>query len=104
MAERAFVQELRVLARTSQPPRDGGLTVPEDPLGGGWVEPFGQRSEHHRDMTGRSFQSVQGRVTSSAERGAARLTAKGLDVFGLSMLAIPNQRVELIVGVAKVEA
>src|SRR5215472_16975791 len=102
MAERAFVQELRVLASTSQPGCDGGLTVTEDPLCGGRVEPFGQRSEHHRDMTGRSFQSVQGRVTSSAERGAARLTAKGLDRIGSPMLAIPDKRMVVSVSAAKV--
>ncbi len=98
------MQELRVLASTSQPPRDGGLTVTEDPLGGGWVEPFGQRSEHHRDMTGRSFQAVQGRVTSSAERGAARLTPERLDVLGLAMFAIAHQCVLSSVSVAKVGA
>jgi hypothetical protein len=42
VAEGAFVQELRVRARTRQPPRDGRLTGTEDPLGGGSVQPFSQ--------------------------------------------------------------
>ncbi len=91
MAEGAFVQELRVLASACQPGGDGGLTVTEDPEGFGWVEPFGQRSEHHRDRTGRRFQSVQGRVASSAERGAAGLTPERLDALGLTMFAIARK-------------
>jgi hypothetical protein len=104
MAEGAFVQELRVRARTSQPSGDGGLTVTEDPPGFGWVEPFGQRSEHHRDMTGRSVHSVQGRVTSSAERGAASLTPERLDALGLAMFAVAHQSVLSSVSGAKVGA
>jgi hypothetical protein len=36
------------------------------------------------------------------EGGAASLTAKGLDALGLAMHAIPNQRVDLIIGDAEV--
>ncbi len=79
MAEGAFVQDLRVLASTSQPGGDGGLSVAEDPLGGGKVQPFGQRRQHHCDPVRGGFQTVQGSVASSTERGAAGLTAKGLD-------------------------
>ena len=38
------------------------------------------------------------------EGGAAGLTPKGLDAFGLAMLAIPNQRVDSGVSIAKVRA
>ena len=47
---------------------------------------------------------VQGSVASSAERGAASLTPERLDVLGLAMFAIANQRVLSSVSVAKVGA
>ena len=47
---------------------------------------------------------VQGSVASGGEGGAAGLTAKGLDPLGLAMLAIPNQRVDSGVSIAKVRA
>ena len=80
------------------------MSVAEDPLGGGRVQPFGQRREHHGDLLRGRFQSVQGRVASRTEGGAAGLAAKGLDVLGLAMLAIPNQRVDLSIGDAEVGA
>jgi hypothetical protein len=96
------MQHLSVLACASEPPRDGGLTVTEDPLGCGWVEPFGQRSEHHSDVMRRGFQTIQGRIAPGSERGAAGLTAKGLDRLGSPMFAIANQCMEVSVSVAKV--
>jgi hypothetical protein len=39
---------------------------------------------------GRGFQTIHGRVASGSEGHAASLAAKGLDPFGLAMLAIPN--------------
>jgi hypothetical protein len=42
MEEEAFVQDLRVLTSTSQPSGDRGLTVTEDPLGGGRIQPLGK--------------------------------------------------------------
>ena len=94
IAEEALVQGLSVLACTSKPGGDGGLTVAEDPFGSRRVQPFGQRREHHGDLVGRGFQTVQGSVASGTERGAASLTAKGLDPLGTAMLAISNQRVD----------
>jgi len=47
---------------------------------------------------------VQGSVASSAERGAALLTAKGLDALGLAMLAIAHQRMKVRIGVLEVPA
>ena len=58
MAEGAPVQGLRMLPCTSEPGRDGRLSVAKDPLGCGWVEPFGQRREHHGDLLGRGFQTI----------------------------------------------
>ena len=69
-------------ASASQPGGDGGLSKAEDSLSRGRVQPFGQRRQHHGDLLRGGFQSVQGRVASSAERGAAGLTAKGLDPLG----------------------
>ena len=53
---------------------------------------------------GRGFQTVQGGVTSSTERGAARLTPERLDWFGLAMLAIPDERMDLSISIAEVQA
>ena len=104
VAESPFVQELRVRARTRQPPRDGGLSRAEDPCGRGWVQPFGQRREHHSDLVGGGFQAIQGGVESSTERGAARLTPERLNPLGLAMLAISDEGMEGSVGVAKIAA
>ncbi len=91
MAEGALVERLSVLARANQPGGDGGLTVDEDPLLGGSVQPFGQRRQYPCDLLRRGFQPVQWGVASGIERGAAGLAAKGLDRFSVTMLAIPNQ-------------
>ena len=47
---------------------------------------------------------LQRSIVSSAERGAAGLAAKGLDLLGTAMLAIPNQRVDVSIGDAEVRA
>jgi hypothetical protein len=97
MTEEALVQGLCVLACTSEPRRDGGLSKAKDPFGGGGIQSFGQRSEHYCDLMRRGFQAIQGCVASSTERGVAGLTAKGLDALGLAMFAIPNQGVDVSV-------
>ena len=104
LEEEALVQGVRVPTCTSEPPRNSGLSKAEDPLGGGRIEPFGQSREHHGDLLRGRFQAIQGGVASSAQRGAARLTAKGLDLLGTAMLAIADQRVDLGIGDAKVPA
>src|ERR1700680_2925518 len=48
--EEPLVQDLCVLTSTSQPGGDGGLTVAEDAFGGGRIQSFGQRREHHCDL------------------------------------------------------
>ena len=50
MAEEALVQGLCMPACTSEPCGDGDLTVAEDPLCSGSVQPKGSRREHHRDV------------------------------------------------------
>ncbi len=52
----------------------------------------------------RSFQTIQGRVTSCTEGGEARLTAERLDLLRTTVLAVADQRVELSMGVAEVLA
>jgi hypothetical protein len=104
MGEEAHVQGVCVLACTSQPGGDGGLSKAEDPFGGGSVQPFGQRREHHGDLVRGSFQAVQRRVAPGSERGAASLATKRLDLFSAAMFAIPNERMEGSVGVAEVHA
>src|SRR5260370_7309321 len=91
MAKEAFVQGLCMFPSTSQPGGDGRLSVVKDPFGSGRVQPFGQRREHDCDLLGGGFQTIQGSVTSSTERGAAALTAKRLDPLSLPMLPIPNR-------------
>jgi hypothetical protein len=104
MAEEAFMQGVCVLANASEPGSDGGVSKAEDPRGRRRVEPFRQRREDHGDLLGRRFQSVQGGVVPGSERGAARLTPKGLDRFALAMFAIADQRLPVRVSVAEVRA
>ena len=104
MAEEALVQGLCMLASTGQPGRDGGLSKAEDPLGSRRVQPFGQRREHHGDLVRGGFQTVQGRVAPSTERGTAGLAAKRLDPLGTAMLAISDQRVNVSIGDPEVRA
>jgi hypothetical protein len=74
MAEEALVQGVRVLAGSGQPGGNGRLPVAENSLGSGRIQPFGQRREDHGDLLRRGFQSIQGSIASSTERGAAGLT------------------------------
>src|SRR5260370_34458023 len=90
--------------RTSQAGGDGRLSVVKDPFGSGRVQPFGQRREHDCDLLGGGFQTIQGSVTSSTERGAAGLTAKRLDALSMAMLAISNESMGSSVSDAKVRA
>ena len=92
------MQGLRVLASASQPGGDGGLPIAEDPLSGRRVQPFGECRQHHCDLTGGSFQTAQGGVAPSSERGAAGLAAKGLDAFSMAMCAIPNECMNVSIG------
>src|SRR5713226_10347979 len=68
VAEKVLVEALSVLPSAGQPGDDRGLTVAEDPFGSGRIQSFGQRSQHHGDVMGRGFQTVQGSVASSTER------------------------------------
>ena len=95
MAEGALVQGLCVLASSGQPGGDGGLSVAEDPFSGRRVQPFGECRQHYGDLVRGSFQTVQGGVAPSTERGAASLAAKGLDLLGTAMLAIPDKGVDV---------
>ena len=103
-AEAALVEGLSVFPSAGQPGGDGGLSVAEDPLGGGSIQSFGQRREHHGDLLGRSFQAIQGGVAPGSERGMAGLAAKCLDPLSRAMLAIADQSVDLSIGDAEVGA
>ena len=102
MAEEALVQGLRVLPSSGQPGGDGTLSKAKDSLGGRRIQAFSQGSQHHGDLPGGGFQTVQGSVAPGSEGGAAGLATKGLDPFGLPMLAISNKGVELSIGDPKV--
>ena len=104
VAEGALVQGLRVLASTGQPGADGGLPVAEDPFGGGSIQPFGECREHYGDLLRGSFQPVEGSIAPGSEGGVAGETSECLDVLGLAVLAIPDEGVELSVGVSEVPA
>ena len=104
MAEEALVQGMRVLACTSEPGRDGGLSKAEDTLSSRRIQPFGERSQHHCDLMGRGFQTVQGGVASGTECAVARLATKGLDRLSTPMLAVPDKRMDGSVSDAKVRA
>src|SRR5215469_13439739 len=59
--------------------------------------------EHHGNLLGGSFQMVQRRIASSAERGVARLTAERLDPLSMPMLAIPDERMDVSVSDPEVQ-
>ena len=44
------------------------------------------------------FQTIEGSVAPGSERGAARLTTKGLDALETAMLAISDQSVDVSIG------
>ena len=94
-AKEAIVQRLSVQTCASEPGSDGGLSKAKDTLSSRRIQPFGERSQHHCDLMGRGFQTVQGGVASSTERGAAGLAAKGLDPLSMAMLAITDQSVNV---------
>jgi hypothetical protein len=98
VAEAVLVQGLCMSPCASQPRGDGGLSValrharqPKDPA----LRPA--RDPHHCDLVRRGFQTVQGRVASSTERGATGRASKGLDLLGMPMLAISHQSVDVSV-------
>jgi hypothetical protein len=104
MTEKVLVEALSVVPSAGQPRGDGGLAVAEDPFGRGSIQSFGQGREHHGDLVRGSFQTVQGGVAPSTERGTAGRASKGLDVLGTAMRAIPDQRVEVSIGDSEVRA
>jgi hypothetical protein len=102
VAEKVLVEALSVLPSAGRPGGDGGLTVSEDPFSGGWVQPFGACCQHDCDLVRGGFQTIEGSVTPGSERGVASLTAKGLDAFGLAMLTVSNQSMNVSVCDSKV--
>ena len=96
MAEEALVQGLRVLASTGQPGSDGRLSKAEDTLGSRRIQPFGQRRQDHCDLVRGSFQTVQGGAAPGSERAAASRASKGLDLLSTTVLAIPDERADLL--------
>ena len=104
VTEIVLMQTLSVLTSTGQPGDDRGMAVAEDPLSGRRVQPFNESRQHHCDLVRRSFQTVQRGVVPSTERGVASLTAKGLDPFSKTMLAISNQGMNVSVCDAEVRA
>jgi hypothetical protein len=104
VAEGVLMEELSVLACPSEPPRDGGLTGAEDAFGGGSVQPFSQRGEHHGDLVRGGFQTVQGSGAPGSEGGAAGRASERLDALGLAMLAIPDEGVDVSIGIPEGQA
>jgi hypothetical protein len=103
-AKETLVQGLSMLASTRQPGGDRRLPLAEDPLSGGRIQSFGQRSQHYGDLVGGGFQTIQGSVASSTECVVTGRTSKGLDALGMPMLAISNEGVNMSIGVPVVGA
>jgi hypothetical protein len=100
----ALVQCVCVLPSSGQPGGDGGLSKAEHTLSSGWVQPFGKGREHHCDLLGGGFQSVERGMAPGSEGGAACLAAKRLYLLSMAMLAIPNQRVNVSIADSEVRA
>jgi hypothetical protein len=104
VAEAVLVQVLSVPACARKPRGDSSLTRAEDAFSRGSVQPTGSCREHHGDLLGGSFQTVQRSVASSTERGAAGLTAKRLDRLSRAMLAISDEGMDVRIGDSEVRA
>jgi hypothetical protein len=105
VAEGVLMEEFRVLACSREPPRNRGVSKAEHPPCSRKIQSFGQSREHHRDRAREGvFSRYKGVSRRARERGAARLTAKGLDALGMAMFAIAHQRVTMRVRVAEVRA
>ena len=98
------MQDLRVLASTSQPSGDGSLSVAENPFDSRWVQPFSQRRQDHADVGRGRFQTIQRGMAARPESGVARLAAKGLDLLGAAMLAVPDKCMDVSIGDPAVRA
>src|SRR5215467_14390510 len=96
-AEAALMEGLSMLAGASEPDGNGRLSVPKDPFGGRSIQPFSKGREHYGDLVGRGFQAVQWGVAPSGEGGVTGLTAKRLDSFGTSILAVSHQSMDGVV-------
>jgi hypothetical protein len=103
MAEGPLVQDLCMFPSASQPGGDRGLSVAEDTLSGGRVQPFGQHRQYHCDLVRGGSQTVQRSVASSAECGVTGLTTKRLDVLSMTVLPIPDERMDVSVCDSKVQ-
>src|SRR5258708_36263424 len=55
VAEAALMEEPSVLSRASKPGDDGGVTGAEDPLCGGWIQPFGKPQRGPWRPSGKEF-------------------------------------------------
>ena len=95
---------MRARAARDRKARDGGLSKTEDPLSRGSIQPFCERGEHHGDLLGGGFQTIQGGVTTSTEGGAAGLTTERLDQLDMAMFAITDEGVDVRISVAEVPA
>jgi hypothetical protein len=91
VAEKVLVEGLSMLPSAGKPGGDSRLTVAEDTLGSGWVQPTGSRCQHDCDLLGRGFQTIQRGVAPSTERGTAGRASKRLDLFSVTMGTIPKE-------------
>ena len=66
--------------------------------------PRAERRQYHCDLLKGGFQTVQGGVAPGSESGVAGLATKCLDLLSMTMLAIPNQGMNMSVGDAEVQA
>jgi hypothetical protein len=96
--------DLSVPACASEPRSDGGLTVAEDPFGSGSIQPTGSRREHHGNLLGGGFQTVEGGVAPGSESRVTGRASKGLDLLDLTMPAIANQRMDVSISDPEVRA
>src|SRR5260370_5529792 len=73
------------------------MAVAEAPLRGGRIQPFSEGSQHHSDLLGGGFQTIQRGMAPGSERGMAGLAAHCLDALGMAILAIANESMDVSV-------
>jgi hypothetical protein len=89
------MEDLSVPACAHEPGGDGGLSVAENSLSSGRIQPFGQCRQDNSNLLRGGFQTVQGSVSPGSKSGMAGRASKRLNLLGLTMLAISDQGMDL---------
>src|SRR5215210_2143371 len=91
------MQVLAVFACSREPGGNGGRAVTEDAFSGTKVYPFGHSHQDLPYLVGRSFEAVEGRLSSGGKGSFTSLTFESLNRFGLTVPPISDESVAILV-------